>query len=346
MARKILIALGGNAIKQADEKGTTQEQFRNCYITAKQIVDFMGMLTDEDDRVAMTHGNGPQSGNLMIQQEEGAKLVPPQDLDVVGAMTQGQIGYMLSQSLQNLFLDCTDWRKELGEKGWVFEVTNQVLVSPDDPDFQDPSKPVGNFFTKEEAEQLAKTKGYIINPPKGKEYLDKKMTGFVIKTVKPETVERRFRRVVPSPDPIKNIEGDALRGMWDKGYLIIGSGGGGIPVVKDEKGKLKGVFAVIDKDLAGERMAEAIGANEFYIMTDVGKVMLNFGKPDQKPLDSMSIDEAKRYMAEGHFKPGSMLTKVKSCIRFLEWGGKVARIGHLNETSKVIDGKAGTEIYK
>jgi carbamate kinase len=172
------------------------------------------------------------------------------------------------------------------------------------------------------------------------------MTGFVIKTVKPETVERRFRRVVPSPDPIKNIEGDALRGMWDKGYLIIGSGGGGIPVVKDEKGKLKGVFAVIDKDLAGERMAESIGANEFYVMTDINKAMLNFGKPDQKPLDSMSIDEAKRYLAEGHFKPGSMLTKVKACIRFLEWGGKVARIGHLNETSKVIDGKAGTEIHK
>jgi carbamate kinase len=152
MARKILIALGGNAIKQADEKGSTQEQFRNCYITAKQVVDLMEMLTGEDDRVAMTHGNGPQSGNLMVQQEEGTKLVPPQDLDVVGAMTQGQIGYMLSQSLQNLCLDCTDWRKEMGEKGWVFEVTNQVLVSVDDPDFEDPTKPVGNFFTKDEAE--------------------------------------------------------------------------------------------------------------------------------------------------------------------------------------------------
>lgn len=345
MARRVLIALGGNAIKQADEKGTTQEQQRNCIITAKTIVDLMGTLEGEDDRVAMTHGNGPQSGNLMVQQEEGAKLVPAQDLDVVGAMTQGQIGYQLSQAIQNTLLECHDWRREMGEKGLVFEVTNQVLVDMNDPDFQDPTKPVGNFFTQAEAEELARTKGYVINPPAGKEHLDKKMTGFVIKKVKPDTVERRFRRVVPSPDPIKNIEGEALKGMVDLGYFVIGSGGGGIPVVKD-KGKLKGVFAVIDKDLAGERMGESIKATEFYVLTDIAQAKLNFGKPNEKALDRMSLEEAKRYLAEGHFLPGSMLTKVKSCIRFLEWGGQKARIGHLMESGKVVAGKAGTEIYK
>jgi carbamate kinase len=171
------------------------------------------------------------------------------------------------------------------------------------------------------------------------------MTGFVIKKVKPDTVERRFRRVVPSPDPIKNIEGEALKGMVDLGYFVIGSGGGGIPVVKD-KGKLKGVFAVIDKDLAGERMGEAIKATEFYVLTDIAQAKLNFGKPNEKALDRMSLEEAKRYLAEGHFLPGSMLTKVKSCIRFLEWGGQKARIGHLMESGKVVAGKAGTEIYK
>ena len=345
MARRILIALGGNAIKQAAEKGTTQEQQRNCITTANTLVELMGMLPGEDDRVAMTHGNGPQSGNLMVQQEEGAKLVPPQDLDVVGAMTQGQIGYQLSQAIQNRMLDCTDWRREMGEKGLVFEVTNQVLVDVNDPDFQDPTKPVGNFFTQAEAEELARTKGYVINPPAGKEYFDKKMSGFVIKRVKPESVERRFRRVVPSPDPIKNVEGEALKGMVDLGYLVIGSGGGGIPVIMD-KGKLKGVFAVIDKDLAGERMAESIKATEFYSITDIAKAKLNFGKPNEKDIDRMDIDQAKRWLAEGHFLPGSMFTKVKACIRFLEWGGQKARIGALNESSKVIAGKAGTEIYK
>jgi carbamate kinase len=252
---------------------------------------------------------------------------------------------MLSQSIQNALLGCTDWRREIAEKGWIFEITNQVLVDVNDPDFEDPTKPVGNFFTKDQAEALARDKGYVIDPPPGKAYLDKKMSGFVIKQVKP-VGERPFRRVVPSPDPIENIEGHALKVMVDVGFLVIGSGGGGIPVIRDQNGKLKGVFAVIDKDLAGERMAEAIGATEFYILTDIAKAKTNFGKPNEKDLDSISIDDAKRYLEEGHFLPGSMLTKVKSCVRFLEWGGERARIGHLLEVTEVIAGKAGTEIYK
>jgi len=147
MARRILVALGGNAIKQANEAGTTQEQFRNCATTAKVIVEVLGRVYT-DDRVAITHGNGPQAGNLLLQQEECTKLVPPQDFDVVGAMTQGQIGYMLSQTIHNALLECSDWRREMAERGWVFAVTNQVLVDINDKSFQDPTKPVGNFYTE------------------------------------------------------------------------------------------------------------------------------------------------------------------------------------------------------
>ena len=344
MVRRVLIALGGNAIKQAQEAGTTQEQMRNCVTTAETVVNLMGTL-GEDDRVSITHGNGPQAGNLMVQQEEGSKLVPAQDLDIVGAMTQGQIGYMLSQSIQNTLLACKDWRREMAEKGRVFEITNQVLVDANDPDFQDPTKPVGNFFSKEEVEALVRDKGYVVDPPPGKAHLEKKMSGFVIKKVKPSG-ERPFRRVVPSPDPIKNIEGDALKAMVDLGFLVIGSGGGGIPVIKDTNGMLKGVFAVIDKDLAGERMAEAIHATEFCILTDIDKVKLNFGKPNEKNLDSISVDEAKKYLEQGQFLPGSMLPKVKACVRFLEQGGEKARIGHLAKANEIVSGRGGTEIHK
>jgi len=344
MARRILVALGGNAIKQANEAGTTQEQFRNCATTAKVIVEVLGRVYT-DDRVAITHGNGPQAGNLLLQQEECTKLVPPQDFDVVGAMTQGQIGYMLSQTIHNALLECSDWRREMAERGWVFAVTNQVLVDINDRSFQDPTKPVGNFYTEKEAKDLVREKGFVIDPPPGKAHLEKKISGLVIKKVRPSG-EKPYRRVVPSPDPITNIEGEAIKSMLDVGFLVVASGGGGIPVIRDENGKLKGVFAVIDKDLAGERLAEAIGATEFYILTDVEKVKLNFGKPSQKDIDGMSVSDAKRYMKEGHFLRGSMLPKVKACIRFLEWGGIKARIGPLSRASEVMFGEAGTEIHK
>ena len=158
MNRRILIAMGGNAIKQAQEKGTTEEQVRNCEMTAKIIVDLMGTL-GKDDRIAITHGNGPQSGNLLIQQEEAREMVPAQDMDILGAMTQGQIGYMFMRALQNELLGCSDWRREIGEKGRVIAIVNQVLVNMEDPDFQDPTKPVGDFFSKEQMEVLVREKG-------------------------------------------------------------------------------------------------------------------------------------------------------------------------------------------
>lgn len=311
----ILVALGGNAIKQADEKGTAEEQFRNVRKTAQQLVQLYKL----GYKLVITHGNGPQAGNLLIQQEEGAKLVPPQPLDVVGAMTQGQIGYMFQQSLINYFNN-----DKLNAA--VATIVTQVLVREDDPDFQDPSKPVGPFYTKEEADELIKTKGYII------------------KKVKPNE-GRVYRRVVPSPDPIKPIEAEAIRKLVNAGVIVIASGGGGIPVVIDkETGELRGVEAVIDKDLAGERLAEVVKADIFLILTDVEKAKLNYGKPNEKPIDKITVSEAKKYLEEGHFLAGSMGPKVKACIRFIEYGGKKAIITSLEKAVDALQGKTGTHI--
>jgi len=342
LSKRLLIALGGNAIKQADEEGTTQEQFKNVTITCEQIVKLLQRM-GEDDRIAITHGNGPQVGNLLVQQEEASEIVPPQTIDVLGSMTQGQIGYMFQQTLQKLLWDMGGRLAKIP----VISVVNQVLVSQDDPAFLDPTKPVGNFFTKEEAEKLANEKGYVINPPPGKEYLDKKMTGFVIKQVKPTgSTPRPYRRVVPSPDPIRNVEGEVIKMLVDQGVIVVASGGGGIPVIIDEKGDLEGVFAVIDKDKAGERMAEAIDATEFLILTDVEYAMLDFGKSTQRPLEKISIEEAERYLTEGHFLAGSMGPKVEACIRFLKWGGERVIISSLEKVVDAFDGKTGTHIYK
>ncbi|MEM2896399.1 MAG: carbamate kinase [Candidatus Bathyarchaeia archaeon] len=312
----IVVALGGNAIKQAHEKGTAEEQFENVKITCKHILE----MIKRGYRVVITHGNGPQAGNLLIQQEEAKSLVPPQPLDIVGAMTQGQIGYMLQQTLIN-------YLKEAGLSVPVVTVITQVLVDEKDPDFKDPSKPVGPFYTKEEAERLEREKGYVI------------------KKVKPSG-DRPYRRVVPSPDPIKTFEAEAVKQLVDSGIIVIASGGGGIPVMLDKNGRLQGLEAVIDKDLAGERLAEVVKPDIFLILTDVEKVKLNFGKQDEKELDEMSIEEAMRYLEEGHFLPGSMGPKVKACIRFLEFGGKKAIITSLDKAIEALEGKTGTLIYK
>jgi len=319
---RLLVALGGNAIKQAHEKGTTEEQFLNCEKTTRLLAQLVKRMKP-DDRLVITHGNGPQAGNLMVQQEAGKNIVPPQDLDVVGAMTQGQIAYMLQQTLDN-------YLRELGIKIPVVGVVNRVCVRRDDPEFigKNASKPVGNFFTKEEAMQLKK-----------------KHPEYILKKVKP-TGKKCWRRVVPSPDPIGNVEDGAIRKMVDAGIIVIASGGGGIPVVLDEDGHYRGVDAVIDKDLAGEKLTEVVGADVFLILTDVEKAKLNFGKPDEREIDRMTLAEAKRYLSEGHFLAGSMGPKVNACIRFLEWGGKRAVITSLDKAIDALEGKTGTEIVK
>jgi carbamate kinase len=318
---RLLIALGGNAIKQADEAGTSEEQFRNCLITTQHIAQVVKRMGPKD-RLTITHGNGPQAGNLLVQQDLGQSKVPAQTMDIVGAMTQGQIGFMLQQTLQNSL-------RELGLKVPVAAVVNQVLVSKDDPEFTGDvaSKPVGNFFTEEEAKKLKA------------EHPD-----YIIKKVKPNG-ERAWRRTVPSPDPIANVEREGITRMDDAGIIVIASGGGGIPVI-EENGKLVGVEAVIDKDLAGERLAEVVKADTFLILTDVEVAKLNFGKPDEKPVRHMTVTEAKQYLKEGHFLAGSMGPKVRACVRFIEAGGKRAIITSLDKILDGLDGKTGTEIVK
>lgn len=316
----ILIALGGNAIKQAGQEGTTEEQFRNCSITTKFLAEIIKRM-NKSDRLVITHGNGPQVGNLMVQQELGKRVIPAHPMDVLGAMTQGQIGYMIQQTLENHL-------KALGIKIPVCTIVNQVLVDEDDPEFLDEnaSKPVGNFFTKEEVVEIKK-----VHPD------------YIIKKVKPSG-EKCWRRTVPSPDPIVNIEGEAIKKLVDCGVIVIASGGGGIPVALDKNGHYGGVEAVIDKDLAGEKLAEVIDADIFLILTDVEHAMLNFGKLNQRPIHRMTLKEAEKYMKEGYFLPGSMGPKVKACIRFLKHGGKKAIITSLEKAIEGLEGKTGTLI--
>ena len=315
MVRTIVVALGGNAIKRAEERGTSGEQFRNIRRTCGHILKIL----NRGYRVVLTHGNGPQAGNLMIQQEEASKIVPPQPLDVVGAMTEGQIGYMLQQTLTNCL------GTESGNS--VITVLTQVLVNKDDAAFKDPSKPVGPFYSKKEAERLTREKGYAI------------------KKVVP-VGEKPYRRVVPSPDPVGIVERKIIRCLVDSGAVVIACGGGGIPVVMKEDGSMEGVEAVVDKDLAGEKLAEVVGADTFLILTDVEKVKLNYGKINEKDLDRMNLAEAKRYLREGHFSEGSMKSKVLACTRFLESGGKKAIITSLEKASEALDGKTGTLISR
>jgi carbamate kinase len=316
LKKTVVIALGGNAIKKLDEKGTFEEQMININETCKHLVE----IVKKGYRIVITHGNGPQVGNLLIQQEEAKDLVPPQPLDVVGSMTQGQIGYMLQQALRNNLVKA---KIDIP----VVTVLTQVIVNPNDPNFENPSKPVGPFYTKEEAEVLCGKRGYII------------------KMVNPN-VRKGYRRVVPSPDPLFIVERDVIKYLINAGVIVIACGGGGIPVISTDANYLQGVEAVIDKDLASEKLAESIRAEIFLILTDIEKVKLNYGKPNQIDIDRMSISEAKRYLMEGHFLEGSMKPKVIACIKFIESGGEKAIISSLDKAVDALEGKAGTLIVR
>lgn len=310
----IVIALGGNAIKQAHETGTTEEQFHNVDKTAEQIAK----IVESGYKPVITHGNGPQAGALLIQQEEAKASVPPQSLAVCGAMTQGQIGWMMQNRIA-FHLQKADLTAS------VCSLVTQVEVSADDPDFQNPSKPVGPFYNADEAVRLEREKGYRI------------------KEVKPG-VHKGWRRVVPSPEPISILERGIIQDLVRNGALVIASGGGGIPVKKENDGSYSGVDAVIDKDRAGFCLAQVVSADILMILTDVEKVCINFNKPNQQELGKITVTEAKAYMAEGHFLAGSMGPKVEAAIRFASWSGKEAIITSLDKALDAIEGKTGTHI--
>ena len=322
MIHRILIALGGNALKKAEEDGQTEEQLSNCDIVCKCIVEIVKLL-GKNDRLVVTHGNGPQIGNLMVLQETARGEIPCQRMDILGAMTQGQIGYMLQQTLQNRL-------KDEGLSIPVCSIINQVLVDENDPEFlkDAASKPVGNFLTQDEAEQIRK-----VHPD------------YCIRKVKP-IGDKVWRRCVPSPKPLKNIEGEIIRSMVDAGIIVIASGGGGIPVIDKGGRHYQGAEAVIDKDLAGELLAEIVGADTFILLTDVENVKLNYGRSNERNLKALNIAKAKEYLKDGQFLSGSMEPKILACIRFLERGGKKAVITSLPNALSALKGKKGTVICK
>lgn len=308
---RIVVALGGNAILQPKQKGTAQEQMENVRHTCRQIAK----MIKAGYEVVITHGNGPQVGAIMIQNELGSSQVPAMPMDVCGAESQGMIGYMISQNLRNAFL-------EEGIQKEVACVVTQVEVDPSDPSFKNPTKPVGPFYTEEEARRRMEATGEVWVEDAG----------------------RGWRRVVPSPQPKAIVEKEVIKAMVEGGVVVIASGGGGIPVVRDESGKLHGVEAVIDKDLAGEKLAETVGADILLILTDVPKVAINFRQPNEKWLDVVDVPTMRALQREGHFKSGSMGPKVEAVLRFVEWGGKKGIIASLNEALEALEGKAGTHV--
>jgi len=309
-----VIALGGNAILQPGQRGTFAEQMKNVETTCQQLAQ---MVESGKYKIIITHGNGPQVGNILLQNETAKDVAAPMPLYVCGAESQGLIGYMMQQTLHNLLVD-----KGKGDIP-IATVVTQVVVDKDDQAFQNPSKPVGPFYSEEEAKKLQQEKGYHIKEDAG----------------------RGWRRVVPSPDPIQIFEKDAVRQLVEARSIVIASGGGGIPVVKEGE-KLVGVDAVIDKDLAGERLAIDVEAKIFLILTDVDQVKLNYKTPQEKGLSQITVEEAKKYHAEGHFAKGSMEPKVRAAIRFIEAGGERAVITSLDKAVDALDGKAGTTITK
>jgi carbamate kinase len=311
--KKILIALGGNAIKQWNQKGSAKEQLENL----RKSCSHMMKVIKRGYPIVITHGNGPQVGNLLIQQEKGAREVPPQPLDICDAMTQGQLGYMIQQTLFNEL-------KNAGMNREVVTLITQVLVDKEDPGFRNPTKPVGPFYSKIQKERYEKRRGHVFQ--------------------KIEMQEERYRRVVPSPKPLRILEAEVIKDLFESGVIVIASGGGGLPVILDDQGHLRGIEAVIDKDLAGEKLAESVGADLFMILTGVDQAYLNFGGKEQRGLPTLRLDEAKKFLGEGQFPDGSMGPKIEACIRFIEYGGEEAMITCLDCADDALEGRGGTHI--
>lgn len=309
--RIAVVAVGGNALIKDPKRISAADQYAAVHETTRHLA----ALIENGWRVAIGHGNGPQVGFAVRRSELAAHELPEEPLDVCGANTQGWIGYFLQQNLHNHL-------SEAGHESRAVTVITQVEVDPNDPAFQHPSKPIGAFMDKELA-MRRQAEGWTVMEDAG----------------------RGWRRVVASPVPQRIVEEPTIKDLIAAGATVITVGGGGIPVVRDEQGRLRGVAAVIDKDLASSLLASIIGADVFVISTAVEKVALNFGKPDETWLDHLTLDEAKRYLAEGtHFAKGSMAPKMQAVINYLERGGKHAIITNPENISRAIAGEAGTHI--
>ena len=307
----IVIALGGNALLRRGQKGTFEEQYRNVKETVTKIAD----LIERGYKIVMTHGNGPQVGATLLRHEAAKSIVPALPLDACGAETQGFIGYMIQQALRNEL-------KSRGIDKYVVTIITRVIVDKHDLAFQNPTKPIGPFYSKEEAAKVKEQKPEL-----------------VIK----EDAGRGYRRVVPSPDPKIIAERSAIRALVDAGFVVVACGGGGIPII-EENGLAVGVEAVIDKDLGAQRLATLIGANILVILTDVEGAYINYGTPKQELIREASSGKLKNYLREGQFKEGSMAPKVEAAIRFVESGGERAIIAALGSLTEALEAKTGTQV--
>lgn len=308
--KTIVVALGGNAIIEEGTEGTITQQFAN---TRKSLAAIVGMIAD-GHKVVLTHGNGPQVGVHLIQNEAASAQVPPSPLGVIVADTQGSMGYMIAQSLANTM-------RLRGIDKDVVTVITQVEVDPADPSMLNPTKYVGPFYKAEQVEKL-RGRGWIIKEDPG----------------------RGFRRVVPSPIPLDVVEKETIRNLIDEGKIVIAVGGGGIPVYREADGRLEGVDAVIDKDRASSLLANLIGADELIILTGVDRVAINFKKPNQKVFDHLTVAECERYLAEGQFPKGSMGPKIEAACDFVRRGGARVIITSLENATLAVEGKAGTVV--
>jgi len=289
LGRRLVVAIGGNAILRDGQKGTAQEQLANLEEACEAISGLVRPGTD----IVLTHGNGPQVGNILVQNEAAREQVPALPLDVCGAQSQGSLGYLIQQTLARTL------RKKGVERDVVSLVT-QAMVDPDDLAFQKPSKPVGPYYGEEQARKLSAEKGW-----KMREIREK------------EAGEKRFRRVVASPRPLKIVEAAIIRKMMRQGTIVVAAGGGGIPVVIAAGGGFRGVEAVIDKDLASAALARDVRADTLMILTDVEKVFVDYRRPGQRPVDRMTVAQARVFQDEGQFPPGSMGPKIEAAVAFL-----------------------------
>lgn len=313
MNKLTVLAFGGNALLKGDQAGTIDEQEQNVYETCQQLVNLLKSGND----LVIGHGNGPQVGTVLLQHEAGNRIygLPKQPIDFCVAETQGSIGFMIEQQLRNVLY-------ENGIKRNVVTILTQVVVDKNDQAFKNPNKPVGPFYTDSETEALKKEHPEWVfhQDPRG----------------------RGWRRVVASPRPVEIPNWPAVEQLAREGTIVITVGGGGIPAYYDEKGKMIGIDAVIDKDLASSMLALKIKADEFCILTDVPNVYVNFRKPDERRLDRVQISEIKKHLADGQFTEGSMAPKVRACIEFVENGGKEAII---TEVTQLGNSQAGTVIF-
>jgi carbamate kinase len=309
--RLALIAFGGNALLRENQRGIQDEQMKN----AEKAAELMVHIVRKGYELIIVHGNGPQVGNLLIQQEEAVTKVPPYTLDLCDAMTEGSMGFMLERAITN------ELRRHSIDKDVITLIT-QVLVDMNDPAFDKPTKPIGPFYTKFRAQQLVREKKWAMVEDAG----------------------RGYRKVVPSPKPIDVVPKWIIRDLVEAGRIVVAAGGGGIPVIINGRGLYEGVEAVIDKDYASSLIAREVKVDLFIILTGIERVYLNFGKPDRKEMPVMTVAEAQAYLDEGQFPPGSMGPKIRAAVEYIQAGGKEVLITSAGHLKAALIRRSGTRI--